>query len=83
LALTEEEERAWREKLEVEKEKALGRKHFSPDVKQELEAIETDLAGCNPDFVAEILRQLAEAMFGYGGGHCVLRVRYARSFSRR
>ena len=77
MALTEEEKAAWREKLEHAKERALSRKNFSRDVKEELDGLEKDLTGFDPDFLAEILRQLAAAMVPDGNN--ALRLRFARS----
>ena len=73
--------RAVREKLEVAKERCLSRKDFPPVVIVELEGIEKDLAAYDPDFVAEILRQLAEAMIK-NDGNDALKLRYARSIMR-
>jgi len=78
LALTQQEIDSWRDKLEVGKERCLSRKNFSPEVIGELEAFEKDLFGYDPDFVAEILRQIADSTVGQDGNHAV-RIRYARS----
>ena len=78
MALTEEEIAAWRKKLEIGKERALSRKTFSRDVKDELDGLEKDLTGFDPDFLAEVLRQLTESLRRYDGNNA-LRLRFARS----
>jgi hypothetical protein len=80
LGLTQDEIRAAREKFEIDKERCLTRKNFPSDVNRELDELQKDLADFDPDFSAEIIRQLGQAMFGYGGANYALRVRYARSF---
>ena len=77
MALTDEEIASWREKLEHAKERDLSRKKFSRDVKEELDGLEKDLTEFDPDFLAEILRQLAAAMIPDGNN--ALRLRFARS----
>ena len=67
-------------KFEIDKQRLFSRKNFPSDVNQELDGLQKDLADFDPDFSAEIIRQLGNAMAGYGGGNYVLRVRYARSF---
>ena len=76
-ALTKEQIALWREKLEHAKERDLSRKNFSRDVKEELDGLEKDLTGFDPDFLAEILRQLAAAMIPDGNN--ALRLRFSRS----
>jgi len=77
LALTEEEIAFVGKNLRL----ALSRKKFFPDVKEELDGLEKDLTGFDPDFVAEILRQLAAAMVPDGNN--ALRLRLRVRFSRR
>ena len=78
MAITQQELDFWREKLELAKERDLSRKNFSSDVRQELRALEKDLAGYDPDFIAELLRQIAASTVGRDGNAAV-RIRYARS----
>ena len=79
MAITQQELDFWREKLESSRKKGdLSRKNFSSDVRQELRALEKDLAGYDPDFIAELLRQIAASTVGRDGNAAV-RIRYARS----
>ena len=78
MALSPEEVEAFRNKLELAKQWDLSRKQFSPDIKEELKAIEKDLSGFDQDFAEEILRQLAEATIKYDGNKA-LRLRYTWS----
>jgi hypothetical protein len=80
LALTQQEIDFHRDKLEFEKEKVPGRKKFPSDVNQELDALEKELAGYgyDPEFSAEILRQIAESLVRCDGNDR-LRLRFARS----
>ena len=79
MALIPQEVESWREKLESAKERVLSHKKFPSVVKQELEALEKDLAGYDLDFSVEILRQLAEALVRNDSNDDALRLRYARS----
>ena len=78
MNLSPEEVEDFRNKLELAKQWDLSRKQFSPDIKEELKAIEKDLSGFDQDFAEEILRQLAEATIKYDGNKA-LRLRYTWS----
>lgn len=80
MALTAQEIAAARDKLDFVKEKIAGRRKFSSEVREELDALEKGLAerGFDPEFSAEILREIAEAIFRCDGNH-QLRLRCARS----
>ena len=80
MAITHERNRFSRDKLEFEKEKVPGRKKFPSDVNQELDALEKELTGYgyDPEFSAEILRQIAESLVRCDGNDR-LRLRFARS----
>ena len=71
---------AFRKEWELAKERALSRKQFSSEIKEELDGIQKDLSdsGFDPDFSEEILRQLAEATIKYDGNKA-LRLRYTWS----
>lgn len=71
---------SFRKEWELAKERALSRKQFSSEIKEELDAIQKDLSdsGFDPDFSEEILRQLAEATIKYDGNKA-LRLRYTWS----
>jgi len=80
LKLSPEEVQAFRNKLELAKERDLSRKQFSSEIKEELDGIQKDLSdmGFDPDFSEEIERQLAEATIKYDGNKA-LRLRYTWS----
>jgi hypothetical protein len=80
MAVSDEEVAHWRDKLEFEKAKVPGRKNFPSDVNQELDALEKELAGYgyDPEFLAEILRQIAQSLVTHDG-NVRLRLRWARS----
>src|SRR5262245_40807975 len=77
LGVSPEEIRAWREKLEIEKEKIPGRTKFPSDVKRELDDLEKELTGYgyDPEFTVELLRQLADSLVRCDGKNVVGRDR--------
>ncbi|MGA9197969.1 MAG: hypothetical protein WB037_23020, partial [Pseudolabrys sp.] len=74
----QEEVRHWRQELERTKQIHLSRKNLPAEAKEELDALEKNLAGFDQYFVDEILRQLAESLVGFDGND-QLRLRFAHS----
>ena len=74
----QEEVRHWRQELERTKQIHLSRKNLPAEAKEELDALEKNLAGFDQYFVDEILRQLAELLVGFDGND-QLRLRFAHS----
>jgi len=80
LSISNEQERWYRDQLERVKEKIHSHKDFPEEFRWELDALELELVefGFEPDFTAEILRQITGCLSSWDGNKR-LSLRFARS----
>jgi hypothetical protein len=84
LSISYEQERWYRDQLERAKEKIHSHKDFPEELRWELDALELELVefGFEPDFTAEILRQITGSLSSWDGNKR-LSLRFARSIIKK